>query len=94
MLRRKKAEVTESHFSTVPYMNIDGFTINRGDVIKVNGEHGGRFKFIGVTTNTLTGSSWVDCFEIINAVPSVFRSFKIEKVRRIPARKRRAKRVN
>lgn len=94
MPRRKKVEVKESYFTTVPYLEIDGFAINRGDIIKVIGEHGARFKFVGLTTNTLTGSFWVDCFEIINAVPSVFRSFRVERIKRIPIRKKRAKRVN
>jgi hypothetical protein len=93
MTRKNKAEVKESHFVTEPYMEVDGFPINAGEIIKVNGQWGSKFKFVGVTTNTLTGSSWVDCFEVIGTVPSVYRSFKLDKVRRIPKRGKRAKRV-
>jgi hypothetical protein len=93
MAKRIKVEPAKTYFETVPYMEINGFPINRGDIIKVAGEYGARFKFIGITTNNLTGSSWVDCFEIIGTVPSVFRSFKQDKVRRIPKRGKRAKRV-
>jgi hypothetical protein len=93
LARRKKTEVAPSYFETVPYMEINGFPIHAGEVIKVNGQWGSKFKFIGITTNTLTGASWVDCFEIIGGVPSVFRSFKQDKVKRIPKRGKRAKRV-
>lgn len=93
MGRKKKAEVKETHFATEPYMEVNGFAIQRGDIIKIQGEYGSKFKFIGLTTNKNTGASWVDCFQIIGTVPSVFRSFKIERVKRIPQRGKRAKRV-
>jgi hypothetical protein len=93
MPKRKKAEVAPTNFVTEPYMEINGFSINQGDTIKVHGQYGSKFKFIGVTTNTLTGASWVDCYELINGMSSVFRSFKQEKIKRIPVRGKRAKRV-
>jgi hypothetical protein len=93
MAKRKYAEVKPSSLVTESFIDIDGFTINSGDIIKVHGQHGSKFKFIGATTNTRTGSFWIDCFEIIRGVPSVFRSFKLEKIKRIPQRGKRAKRV-
>jgi hypothetical protein len=93
MGRKRKAEVQPSIFSTEPYMEINGFPVKAGDIVKVHGEWGARFKFVGITTNTLTGASWVDCFEVIRSVPSVFRSFKKDRIRRIPTRGKRAKRV-
>lgn len=93
MPRKIKTDVKPTYFETVPQLNINGFEINAGDIIKIAGQKGGKFKFIGVTTNNLTGSTWVDCFEIINGMSSVFRSFKIDQVRRIPVRRKRAKRV-
>lgn len=93
MGRRKQAVVQESNFETVPYMEIDGFAINAGDIVKVKGEYGVKFKFVGVTTNTLTGSTWVDCFEIFRGKAQQFRAFKQERIKRIPQRGRRAKRV-
>lgn len=93
MARKKKAEVQSSHFVTEPYMEVNGFPVHAGETIKVNGQWGCKFKFVGVTTNTLTGATWVDCFEIIGTVPSVFRSFRLDQVRRIPKRGKRAKRV-
>ena len=91
MLRRKKTETKPTYFETIPTITIDGFEINQGDMIKINGQHGSRFKFIGLTKNNLTGSQWIDCFEILGGVPSVFRSFKEDQIKRIP--KKRGKRV-
>lgn len=94
MGRRKKTVVMqESGLETVPYMEIDGFQINAGDIIKVRGEYGVKFQFVGVTTNTRTGSTWVDCFEIFRGKAQQFRAFKQDRIKRIPQRGKRAKRV-
>ena len=94
MGRRKKVEIQPTNFETVPYMELDGFAVNAGDIIKVKGEYGVKFKFVGVTTNTLTGSTWVDCFEIFRGKAQQFRAFKQDRVKRVPQRGRRAKRVS
>ena len=93
MRKRKESQIPESHIETTPYMIVDGFEINAGDIIKVQGEHGGKFKFVGLSTNKRTGSQWVDCFEIIGGISSVYRAFKANRVKRIPQRRKRAKRV-
>jgi|694.fasta_scaffold01910_28 hypothetical protein len=94
MARRKKADVKPTYFETLPIVTIDGFEINEGDMIKVKGQHGDRFKFIGLTKNNLTGSQWVDCFQIIGGVASTFRSFKEDQIKRIPQRGKRRSRVS
>jgi hypothetical protein len=72
---------------------LDGFRIGYGDIFKVRGEHGSKFKFHSFVTNTDTGAQWIDCFEVITGMQSVYRSFKTDRVKRIPNRGRRAKRV-
>jgi hypothetical protein len=96
MGRRRKYVASEmsKKFSREESFILNDFQINRGDIIKVKDEHGGKFKFDYFVTNTETGATWVDCFEIINKVPSVFRSFKVERVKRVPTRGKRSKRVN
>lgn len=94
MARRRPAASKPSIFTMEPYMEIDGFPINSGDIIKVRGEYGTKFKFRGITTNTLTGSTWVDCFEIFRGKPQQFRAFKEDRIKRIPQKGKRAKRVN
>jgi hypothetical protein len=71
----------------------DGFEIKQGDLIKVQGEYGTRFKFQSLTRNADNTSVWVDCFEIFRGQVGAFRSFRIERVKRIPTRGKRAKRV-
>lgn len=72
---------------------VDGFEIIKGDLIKVVGQYGLKFKFDSLVTNTDTGATWVDCFEVYRNTASQFRSFKVEDVKRIPQRGKRAKRV-
>ena len=93
MARRKKAIQPETIFKTESSFELDGFEINEGDTIKIRGEYGSKFKVRGLTTNTETGAQWVDCFELIRGVPSQFRAFKLDRVKRVPQRGRRAKRV-
>lgn len=92
--RKQTTEVSETDFLTEPSFEIDGFEINAGDFIKVKGEYGSTFKVRGLTTNTKTGSTWVDCFEVIRGVPSAFRAFKLDKIKRVPRRGKRGKRVS
>ena len=94
MLKRKKAEPSQTYFETIPQIEIDGFVIEAGEMIKIKGEYGGKFKLIGLTKNNLTGAQWVDCYEIIGGVPSVFRSFQLDQIKRIPQRGKRGKRVS
>lgn len=75
-------------------MIIDGFEVVHGDLIKVSGQYGLRFKFDYFVTNTRTGSQWVDCFEVYRGQVGCYRSFKLEAIKRIPKKKKRSKRVS
>jgi hypothetical protein len=76
------------------FITEDGFEIQQGDLIKIQGEYGSRFKFYSLTTNTTSNSQWIDCFEVFRGQVGAFRSFRVEKLKRIPKRGKRAKRVN
>lgn len=95
MSKKSRYEVPDiaKKFITQETMILDGFEIVRGDLIKVAGEYGLKFKFHGLVTNSDTGAVWVDCFEVFRNVSSAYRSFKPEQVKRIPQRGKRAKRV-
>lgn len=93
MPRRKQVAVQETKFRTQPSFELNGFEVVAGDTIRVRGEYGSKFKVRGLTTNTETGATWVDCFELVRGIPSQFRAFKLEKVKRVPQRGKRAKRV-
>jgi hypothetical protein len=95
MARKPKYEKPEiaKKFVREPSFVLDGFEINHGETIKIRGEFGSKFKFQYLVTNIETGAQWIDCFEIIGGVPSVFRSFKLDRIKRVPKRGKRAKRV-
>jgi hypothetical protein len=93
MARRKvnTSPAVETKFSRVYEMDYGNFTIEKGDLIKIQGVYGIKFKFISITTNTETGSFWVDCVETYRGQSGPLRSFTVDRVRRIP--KKRGKRV-
>jgi hypothetical protein len=95
MARKQKYEIPEiaKKFHREERVVVDGFEIVRGDIIKVIGEYGSKFKFDALVTNTETGAVWIDCFEIARNTASAWRSFKPEMIKRIPQRGKRAKRV-
>ena len=75
-------------FSREYSLELDGFTINRGDIVKIRGEHGVQFKFDSLVTNTLTGVQWIDCFEVHRGQTGTYRSFRVDKIKRIPKRRK------
>jgi hypothetical protein len=92
--KKKVVEQQPTRFLRESQIIVDGFVINRGDIIKVKGIFGSKFKFDAFVTNIDTGAQWVDCFEIIGTLPSTFRSFKLDRIKRVPKRGKRGKRVN
>ena len=91
--QRIQVEIAPTKFIRQETAIVDGFEIVRGDIIKIKGQHGIKFKFDSFTTNSETGSQWVDCFEIQGGTASCFRAFRLEEVKRIPQKRKRAKRV-
>lgn len=93
MGRKRKIEYNsgmfEDPFSREYQMKYDNFIIERGDLIKIIGEYGTRFKFESITTNPKNGAVWVDCFETWRGRTGAFRSFTVDRVKRIPKRRTR-----
>lgn len=82
------------------WINPEGFTIQAGDLIKIKGkndfgvgEWGLQFKVRSFCTNIETGRQWVDCYEMYRGRAGVLRSFALERIKRIPTRRRRKPRV-
>lgn len=65
----------------------DGKIIAKGDLFKVVGEYGLRFKFQSLTKNLETGSEWVDCFEVFRGQVGAQRSFSSDRIKRIPKKR-------
>ena len=91
MKKVKSVKQTETKFSREYDIEVGNFTVTKGDIIKIDGEHGVRFMFDSLVTNTQTGNVWVDCFEMQKAKPSIWRSFALDRVKRIPTKRGRQK---
>jgi len=93
MIKRKNTKVAPTKFFRVYELQVGTFTIAKGDIIKIQEEHGRRFKFDSVVTNTETGATWIDCFEVQKATTGQYCSFAIDRVKRIPARRGKRKKI-
>jgi hypothetical protein len=93
MRRRNFSAISETKFDRVYSITVGSRAVERGDFIKIVGEHGGKFKFHSLVTNKETGVQWIDCFEIHKATVSACRSFRSDRIKLIPI-KRGRKNVN
>lgn len=92
MGRSKKYKGGTDPFVREPqFVTETGKTIVQGDIIKIKGVWGTKFKFLNYVTNPKTGVSWVDCIELERGLGCGFRSFYPDRVKVIP--KKRGKRV-
>lgn len=89
MVRKNKTKIKDTIFLHVPEITVNNRVINRGDVIKIDGEHGKKFKFQSLVTNTETGAKWIDCFEIQKNVFAGWRSFEPDRIKLIPIKRGR-----
>lgn len=87
MARRKKTAPPPTNFDRTYEIEVDGWTIERGELIKVSGEYGVKFKFDSFVTNKLTGAQWVDCFEMFRGQVGVARAFRLDRIKRIPRKR-------
>lgn len=82
-------------YHRVPYYVMpDGRTIEKDEIIKIKGEHGGKFKFLEHVTRTDSGIEWIDCFELRGGVLCGWRSFYPDRIKPMPKpRRKRMKKV-
>ena len=64
MGRRKKVEISDPFNREDSFVTTEGKEITKGDLIKVKGIWGVKFKFLNYVTNPKNGISWVDCIEL------------------------------
>jgi hypothetical protein len=88
------AQVKETYLIKESSVDVNGFTLSRGDIIKIQGEYGSKFKFDSFVTNSISGAQWIDCFQLVMGRSSVFRSFSLDRVKRIPVKRKKVARVN
>lgn len=92
MGRRKKyvSPIMNKFYRKQEYVLESGRIIEHGEIIKIAGEHGCKFRFLEHVTNSETGVEWIDCFELRQGIPSGWRSFRCDRIKPLP--KKRAKR--
>lgn len=67
-------------------------TINKGDIVKIQGVWGSEFRFVSLVTNPKNGAQWVDCVELERGVACGMRSFRPERVKLVTKRIKGVKR--
>jgi hypothetical protein len=92
MARRKKVvSPLSSKFVRETSLTLEsGRVVERGEIIKISGEHGTKFKFLEHVVNIENGAEWIDCFELYQGTPSGWRSFKRDRIKLIPKKRRRS----
>ena len=98
MPRKKKTvynPTNDLYVRNSSYTLPDGKTVEKDEIIKIQGEKGGRFKFQEHVIRKDTGVEWIDCFQLDRGVLCGWRSFKPDRIRtiRVPKRRRRRKNV-
>lgn len=91
MARRKNYNVEDPFIREESFINQDGKTISSGDIVKIRGIWGTKFKFHKYVTNPKNNVSWVDCVELEKGIGCGMRSFYPDRVKAMP--KKRGKRV-
>lgn len=93
--RKKYAPLIPNKYVREQEYTLDtGRTIEHGEIIKISGEYGSKFKFLEHVVNTENGAEWIDCFELRNGVNSGWRSFRPDRIKPLPkTRRRRTKNV-
>jgi hypothetical protein len=87
MIRRKTSPIRETKFKKATTLEIGKRTITSGEIVKVTGQHGTKFKFISLVTNTESGAQWVDCLELKKGAVSMWRSFKPDRIKPMPIKR-------
>lgn len=75
------------------YTMPDGRVIEDGEIIKIVDEWGSKFKFKEHVQRTDNGVEWIDCFQIIGGQLAGWRSFKPDRIKPMPKKREKKKKV-
>jgi len=88
---RKKKVVSPFQYlytRTPEYTLESGRTISQGEIIKIDGVWGTKFKFKEHVIRTDSGKEWIDCYELERGILCGTRSFYPERIKPLPKSKR------
>ena len=91
MGRRKKVVPPLAHlYHREPTYTLEGGrVIESGEVIKIKGIWGTKFKFKEYVRRTDTGVDWIDCFELEKGQLCGHRSFRTDRIKPLPKKRRK-----
>lgn len=93
MKRKKNKSSTDPFIRKETYITLDSKIVTQGDIIKIRGEYGTTFKFLHHVTNPANGAEWIDCIELWRGQNRALRSFRAERIKVIPKRRKRGRRA-
>jgi hypothetical protein len=90
MARRKRTISPMQHlYERSPEYTLEGGrTISEGEIIKIDGIWGTKFKFKEYVVRIDNGKQWIDCYELDKGVLCGTRSFYPERIKPLPKSKR------
>lgn len=92
MPRRKKVRSPMGDlYERVPSIQVGNRLIEQGEIIKIHGVWGTKFRFLQHTKRTDTGTEWIDCIELEKGTPCGQRSFYPERVKPLPRKRGKRK---
>ena len=92
MRRSRRNNKPDPFIRNESFVTEEGKHVSRGDIIKIKGVWGSKFRFHQHVVNPNTSIEWIDCVELERGVACGMRSFYPERVKVLP--KKRGKRVN
>jgi hypothetical protein len=91
--RRKYKSMNPNAHLFVTYSNYQipdsNRVIEEGEVIKIAGEHGKKFQFKQYVQRSDTGVEWIDCYELEKGVFAGWRSFRPNRIKPLPKKRKR-----
>jgi len=64
-------------------------TLEPGDNIKITQVWGTRFRFVRHVYNPKTDTEWIDCIELHRGQPAQYRSFRPERIKVLPKKRKK-----
>jgi hypothetical protein len=91
MARRKRIVSPLAHlYDRQPEYTLEsGRTVTEGEIIKISGVWGTKFKFKEHVVRTDNGKQWIDCYELEKGVRCGLRSFYPERIKLISKRRKK-----
>jgi hypothetical protein len=70
------------------YVMPNGKTLEKDEIIRIDGEQGMRFMFLQHVVNPANDKEWIDVNEIHKGALGMFRSFRPDRIRPVAAKKK------